>query len=154
MARSCFQLTAAVQQNIVAFIRAGGFPHVAAEAAGIPHEVFEQWRRQGEGSRAAKKYSDFALAIRQAVAQARLGAELSVRESKPLDWLRNGPGRETPERSGWTSLARPRSATAPATPLLLDPDAQALLANLLHALEAHPEARAAVAAFVTRNSDK
>src|SRR5438105_549052 len=88
-------LTPAVEQALVAYIRAGGFPHVAAEAAGVPREVFADWMRKGEQPGARGQYRNFALAVRQAVAHARLGAEVSVRTDKPLDWLRNGPGRET-----------------------------------------------------------
>jgi hypothetical protein len=40
MKKTCnrrYPLTPAIQRTISDFIRARGFPHVAAEAAGIPH---------------------------------------------------------------------------------------------------------------------
>src|SRR5262249_57257612 len=69
------KLTPAIQQAIIAYVRAGGFPHVAAEAAGVSAETFDHWMELGERPRAAAKYRDFADAVRQPVAQARLGAE-------------------------------------------------------------------------------
>jgi hypothetical protein len=32
-------------------LRAGGFPHVAAEAADVPHEVFDDWLKRGGSTR-------------------------------------------------------------------------------------------------------
>jgi hypothetical protein len=147
MARSRHELTPALQQSIVAYIRAGGFPHVAAEAAGVPRQVFERWCRLGEGPRARPLYRAFADAVRQAAAQARLGAEVAVHDGKPLDWLRNGPGRETADVPGWTSLARPRPPGRAESPLL-DPAVQALLARLLEALADFPEARVHAASAI------
>ena len=48
MARPRYRLTPALQEKIVAYIRAGGFPHVAAEAAGLPRRVFERWLERGQ----------------------------------------------------------------------------------------------------------
>jgi hypothetical protein len=149
MASTNPKLTPAIQQAIVAYVRAGGFPHVAAEAAGVPAEVFERWMRLGERPRAAARYREFAEAVRQAVAQARLGAEVAARNDKPLDWLRGGPGRATPTSEGWTGPARAPSAAASEAPLL-SAEVQRLIAALLDALAAHPEARAAVAAALQR----
>ena len=153
MSRSRHLLTPAVEQSIVAFIRAGGFPHVAAEAAGIPAEVFERRRQQGEAPRAPQRYRAFASAVRQAAAQARLGAEVSVREDKPLDWLRSGPGRDTPGSAGWTATVRPHSAAGDA-PLLAHPEVQALIATVMCLLEPYPEVRSTVAAALAAPSQK
>lgn len=136
------KLTPQIQASIVAFIRAGGFPRVAAESAGVPAEVFDHWLDLAERPRAAKKYRDFASAVRQAAAHARLTAEIDTRAGKPLDWLRGGPGRPTPESDGWTGPARAPTA-AKAAPLLT-PEVQQMIAVLLEALADHPEARAAV----------
>src|SRR5262245_14694313 len=100
------KLTPAIQQAIVAYVRAGGFPHVAAEAAGVSADTFEQWLELAERPHAAAKYRAFAEAVRQAAAQARLSAEVETRNGKPLDWLRGGPGRPTREGEGWTGPAR------------------------------------------------
>jgi hypothetical protein len=144
LSRSRHHLTPAVEQAIVAYIRAGGFPHVAAEAAGVPREVFEQWRQRGEEARAPKRYRSFADAVRQAAAQARLRAEVTIHDEKPLDWLRYGPGRETADAPGWTAAVRPRPLTRDES-LLLNPLVQALFTTVLDALGAFPEARITVA---------
>jgi hypothetical protein len=79
------------------------------------------------------------------VAQARLAAELQVFEKRPLDWLKSGPGRETPERGGWTTAAKPRSHPAGADELTLDhPLVQALMRRMMELLTPFPEARAVV----------
>jgi hypothetical protein len=143
MSSSRPRLTPALQQTIVAYVRGGGFPHVAAEAAGVPAEVFDDWMRQGERPGGARRYRAFALAVRQAAAQARLAAEVEAREKKALDWLRCGPGRETVGRPGWTATVKPRAAAAAAP--LLDPATQALVANLLDSLCPFPEARVTAA---------
>jgi hypothetical protein len=145
MPPSHFRLTPAVEQTIVAYIRGGGFPNVAAEAAGIPAAVFARWMRRGERRRAPEQFRAFALAVRQAVAQARLGAEVAVRDDKPLDWLRSGPGKETTNRIGWTGPVRPRPTPAAGTSALLDGTVQSLITDVLRILEPHPEVRAEVA---------
>src|SRR5438128_313419 len=145
------RLTPQVQQAIVAYVRAGGYPQVAAEAAGLPRAVFERWLRRGEGERAPAKYRAFAAAVRQAEAQARLGAEVAILSSKPLDWLRSGPGRATSDNPGWTASVRPLPLTrAPAASPALQPEVQALLASLLDVLGPYPEARAALAAALAQ----
>jgi len=142
-------LTPAVQQLIVAYIRAGGFAHVAAEAAGVPRAVYERWLRRGQGPRARARYRAFVDAIGQARAQARLGAEVAILTDKPLDWLRSGPGRETPESPGWTGNARPAaSGKAGRADVLAQPEVQALIGKMLRLLEAFPEARTALAAGI------
>jgi hypothetical protein len=151
MSQSPPKLTPAIQQAIVAYVRAGGFPHVAAEAAGVPAETFERWMQLGERPRAAAKYRELADAIRQAVAQARLGAELQTRSGKPLDWLRGGPGRPSAAGDGWTGPAR--AAPAKSNELtMLSPEVQQLIATLLEVLRSHPEARAAVVAALQQFS--
>ena len=101
-------LTSAVEKMILAYVRAGGFAHVAAEAAGVPRDLFDEWMRKGEGDRTVKKYRLFAVAVRQAEAQARLGAEVAALKDKPMDWLKAGPGKETAAKPGWSALAKPR----------------------------------------------
>ena len=67
MARQQPRLTPAVQQTITAYIRAGGYPHVAAEAAGVPRDVFDDWLRRGEEGRPSRPHRRFARQVRQAV---------------------------------------------------------------------------------------
>lgn len=146
MARTRHPLTAAVQQNIAAYIRAGGFPHVAAAAAGITRSDFERWLRKGRRAGAKPRYRAFHETILQATAQARLRAEAAVFKNRPLDWLRSGPGRETASNPGWTASARP----APASPRRANPflqgEIQDLVSSLLGLLAPFPEVRATVAA--------
>jgi hypothetical protein len=130
------RLTPEVQNDIVAFLRAGGFPEVAAEAAGVPAAQFANWMHRGRNPGEPRRYREFVAAVTQALAQARLTAEVAALKAKPLEWLKAGPGRE-----GWG-----RDAAPPARPPGLEhPEIRELLARLLAALEPFPEAREAVA---------
>lgn len=137
------------QERIASFIRAGGFPHIAAEAAGLPRELFEEWMQRGKDPRSASRYRNFRVAILQAQAQARLAAETKALQEKPMDWLKAGPGRDTAETVGWASPAR---AHARDTDGFLDafrhPELQRLFQTLLEVLAPFPEARGAVAAAI------
>src|SRR6266511_87402 len=106
------QLTPQVQADICAFIRSGGFPAVAAEAAGIPLNVFERWMRSGRAARPVPVYRDFYEAVRTAMAHARLRAENRAFEQSAVTWLKSGPGKETAHFPGWTSPARPKPPPA------------------------------------------
>jgi hypothetical protein len=141
--------TPEIEAKIVAFVRAGGYAHVAAEAAGIPREVFEEWMRKGEAKRAAKTYKHFAEEVRQAEAQARLNAEVAALKNKPVDWLKAGPGKETAANPGWSALAKPRAGAGKETSLMMDAGVQRFLAVLLRALEPYPEIRAAIVGVLT-----
>jgi hypothetical protein len=133
-------------QTITAYVRAGGFLHIAAEAAGVPSSLFDEWMRRGGSARARPVYREFFLAVTQAAAQARLGAEVAALKDKPLDWLKYGPGKETKDRPGWTTTVKPFPAgDDTAVDLLLHTQVQALITRLLELLAAYPEARAGVA---------
>ena len=82
----------------------------------------------------------------QALAQARLRAEVAVFQDHPRDWLRYGPGKETADAPGWSTAARPRSHqnAEPVNPLLQQ-EVLALIRSLLEALGPYPEARSAAA---------
>jgi hypothetical protein len=153
MARLDPRLTPQLEQTIVAYVRAGGLPHVAAEAAGVPYALFRRWMQRGDGKDARPAYRHFRRAVHQAHAQARLGAEVAVFKGKPLDWLKCGPGREAPGRTGWTSAAKaPPAARGEAAPTLSHPEVQRLLVELLEQLKPFPEARAAVAGKLARGA--
>jgi hypothetical protein len=137
-------LTATLQASICAYIRAGGFPHVAAEAAGLPREVFERWLRKGQEGKGGPKYRHFFEAVQQAQAQARLGAEVAALNDKPMDWLKSGPGKATAD-AGWTSAARPQANPSVEANPFLQPQMQEMFRFLLDVLAPFPEARAAVA---------
>ena len=124
-------LTDDVEKQILAFLRAGGTPHVAAQAAGISADSFAQWCQEGKSPRGRRRYRRFVQAVEQAAAQARLGAEVNIHRDKPLEWLKQGPaggewGRSPGKRSsGFLTMV----------------EVQALLAEVLMALEEYPEAR-------------
>ena len=124
------------QNDIVAFLRAGGFPEVAAEAAGVPAARFADWMHRGGKPDEPRRYREFAAAVTQAQAQARLAAEVAVHAKKPLDWLKAGPGRQ-----GWGRDVKP----AAGPPGMEQPWFRELLATMLAALEPFSEAREAVA---------
>jgi hypothetical protein len=103
--------------------------------------------RRGQAARASAVYRNFADAVRQAVAQARLSAEIAVHKARPLDWLRSGPGKETPTAPGWTSNVR---AAAPTTAADLGrAEVQKMIAILLDLLGPHPELRVTLARALT-----
>jgi hypothetical protein len=105
--KSRYRLTPEIEQRIVGFIRAGGFPWVAAEAAGIPRKIFQLWLRRGKKPRAKKLYRNFYHGVLEARAQARLSAELETRKNDPRFWLRHGPGREKAGTPGWANPTKP-----------------------------------------------
>jgi hypothetical protein len=144
MTRKPYRLTPVLQQAITAYIRAGGFDHVAAEAAGVPRWVFDKWLDAGQRKEGRKVYRRFVAAVRQAGAQARLGAEIAVLKAKPLDWLKCGPGKERPGNPGWSTAARAQSGGRETNALRL-PEMQRLVAALLDALSPYPEPRTVVA---------
>jgi hypothetical protein len=150
MARARYRLTLALQEKIAAYIRAGGFAHVAAEAAGLPREVFARWLQRGESPGSPANYRTFARAIREAEAQTRLQAELNVRKDKPLDWLKAGPGKAAADNPGWTNPGKADGTTA------ADKMSQAQVwSDILHLfgrcaekLADYPDARAALSTWL------
>lgn len=129
------RLTEDTQRSILSFIRAGGFPHTAAEAAGVPRELFDDWL-----SRPGPRYRAFALAVRQASAQARLRVEVAVLDAKPLDWLKSGPGKPQPGLPGWTAPARAAPVREDVSALAQRP-VQEMMTFLITALAGYPDAR-------------
>jgi hypothetical protein len=146
MPRSRHRLTPEVEQTLLTYVRAGGFPTVAAAAAGLPADVFARWLRQGGAPGARRRYRDFREAVLQAAAQARMAAEVQVFQKRPLDWLRHGPGRASADSPGWAaSVKAPAAGPGRETNLLLLPEVQQLLGLLLDQLGPYPDARAHVA---------
>ena len=145
--------TPEVEATIVAYVRAGGYLHVAVEAAGVPREVFEEWLRKGEAGRPPQ-----VQAIRRGAAEGG-GAGAAGRrdagaqgQADRLAQGRAGQGDAGPARLvGAGQAAR---GAAKETPLLLRADVQAFLRAVLEALEPHPEARAAVAAVLNGLREK
>src|SRR5262245_22073816 len=142
------QLTPEVQERICALVRAGGFPHVAAVAAGIPVKTFNSWMRWGGAKRPVPRYRDFREAVEQAHAMARLVAEGEALRRAPLSWLRFGPGRESGRLPGWTDAVKParqeKRIGMSVTHL------RELIPVMLAALDAFPDARAALTASLDK----
>jgi hypothetical protein len=139
-------LTPQLRAQILAGIRAGGYPHVAAQAWGVSRELLDDWLRRGSGSAAREPYRLFAHDVRQAHAQARLRAEFAVFQDDPKVWLEHGPGREGPDNPGWTVSVKPVEPGPDGSRNVLgDPEIMAIFQLVLHALMPYPEARACVA---------
>jgi len=106
-------LTPQVADEICNYLIGGAYEHVAAEAAGVPYEIYQRWIAQGDKSLSGKfggkktVYRDLALRVRKAKATARLLAETEMREKHPQAWLKCGPGREQPNRPGWSKEVAP-----------------------------------------------
>jgi hypothetical protein len=146
------QLTDVLQTQILAFLRAGGSPEVAAQAAGVSAERFAQWMRWGRSRNGSARYRQFAEAIDQALAQARLGAEVAIRGEKPLEWLRHGSHESGRARSRADGLGRGKASEAVSP--LATPEFRDLLSELLVALEPYPEARQAAATALIHDEEE
>lgn len=139
------RLTPELGQQIVAAIRAGGYPHVAAEAFGVPKDEFDDWLARGNARNAWEPYRTFARDVRQAFAQARLRAEMEGFTKDPKSWLIHGPGRESAQQPGWSVSVKPAEVHVQSRNILLDPELMALFGTLLELLQPFPEARGQVA---------
>lgn len=135
------KLTPELETQILAAIRAGGFPHVAAQAFGVPQELFEKWLDWGEKSqRQRQPWFSFAKKVRQAQAIARLNAEMKCHEEDPRLWLRSGPGKETPNSAGWTTIVRPQVQSLNTVTLFTSPDFLQFMGTLRNVLAPYPDA--------------
>lgn len=88
--------------KVINYIKLGAYDHVAAQALGVRAETFARWMRKGSRKSAPKLYRQFYDDISQAKAQARLLAEVQVKQDDPKYWLRIGPGRTKENLPGWT----------------------------------------------------
>ncbi|VTR96784.1 hypothetical protein [Tuwongella immobilis] len=139
------RLTDEMIRQIAAYIRKGGFPVMAAEAAGVPRDRFEAWLARAQQPRPPKLIAKLLSEIRQAIAQARIFAELHVFQDDPKTWLKSGPGRDLPDLPGWTTTAPPQERPTATVNRLRDPTWNEFWGALLAALGPYPEARAKVA---------
>jgi hypothetical protein len=139
-----YHLTPGVRQRILDLIHYGAFPETAAEAAGIPVKVFRRWLGYGEAKRPNPLYRDFLLAVRTAQAETRVLAEHEALHHRPLDWLKNGPGKETARMPGWTSPVKAATPNKKQGGMSLARTLE-LCQALLQALTPYPEAREAAA---------
>jgi hypothetical protein len=144
MARAPLPPTPEQTRIIANYIRSGGYPHVAAEAAGIAADVYDFWMQQGQKPTAGTALREFYEAVRAARAQARIKAELEAYKHKPLDWLKSGPGKENADAPGWSATVKARQASEHAPLNVLEhPELLEVFGALIDALSAYPEARAA-----------
>jgi hypothetical protein len=114
MNKPLYPWSEAAAKRIVAAIHHGAYPFVAAEAVGIPREVFAEWMRRGSFKHAAPRFRRFRDQVREAIATARLAAEMQTFKDDPLFWLKYGPGKETAEIPGWSNAVKPPAGDEPA----------------------------------------
>jgi hypothetical protein len=131
-------LTAELQQQILASIRAGGYAHIAAQAWGVLEGRWRRWLAAGRRRGAREPYRSLYRLVRQAKAQARLKAEMAVLGKDPRFWLKNGPGKEADEAPGWAT-ARAARTPAPAD-AIRQADLKRFMDTLRTGLADHAEA--------------
>lgn len=138
---SSIKLTKELEGSILAGIRAGGYPHVAAQAFGVPEELFAKWIASGSKKNAKDPYKTFCLNVQAAKAQARLKAEMKAMEEDPRFWLKNGPGKEKPDSPGWAAMVRPMiGGNTNTINLFGSPDFIQFMATLRNVLAPFPQA--------------
>lgn len=91
------RLTPELTEDVIKKIRAGVYPYIAAQAAGVHRSTFYRWMEKGTREGARGIYRDFADRVLRASASARAHAEIRVFKDQPLAWLKTGPGKE-----GWS----------------------------------------------------
>jgi hypothetical protein len=142
MSKPQVRLTAELIEAICTRIKAGAFEWVAVESLGVPQFVYQEWLNHARRSQRLSKYHRLATKVMQARAQARLRAEMEVRDKDVKVWLLQGPGRETATHEGWGPAAKPAAGAESAEHRVRLGE---LCHLLLRALAPFPEARAAVA---------
>jgi hypothetical protein len=131
--------TPEITQMISSYLQAGGTPAVAAQAAGISEQTFNQWVAKGKTTRAPKALKAFYKAVEQAHAQARLRAEIAAFNDKPLEWLKSGPCKGEVEWGKRSSNKKVKEEPLP------EFQTQKFMQLLLKVLQAYPDARKALA---------
>jgi hypothetical protein len=133
-----YNIQEATQLQICAFIRTGGVPWVCAEATGVPRRVFHRWMARGERNPKAP-FGPFYEQVLKAQAQARLKAEVELREQNALQWLKCGPGKEYPGLPGWSEPIGPQEH-APHDAAITQTETFQLLGVLNRVLQKYPGA--------------
>jgi hypothetical protein len=142
------RLTPKIEATIVAQIRAGSFPSIAAESAGVPRRTFQRWLQRGR-ERRGRRYWRFWRQVREAQANARAKAEIDARNKDVKFWLRYGPGQAAPPWAAAKRRARTgRDAAAGRLELLK------LIGQLTQLLEPFPEARLVLAQFLDASTSE
>jgi len=112
------RLTLELHRQIAAAIRAGGFPHISAQAFGVPAPVWDVWLRRGTARGAREPTRSLVQDVHQAHAQARLRAEINVHAEAPRIWLQHGPGRDRADCPGWAGAVEAMPAAEEQNALL------------------------------------
>lgn len=134
-------LTPQLRAQIVGSVRAGGYPHVAAQAWGVSKAAFERWLAKGTGPEAQEPFESFARDLDDAFAQARLLAETSLYKDEPRIWLEHGPGRERLDVPGWSGPVKAAVGLAAPSNLFENIQLMAMCSRMLEALTPWPDAR-------------
>jgi predicted DNA-binding protein (UPF0251 family) len=134
------KFTAEVQDRIIAALQSGAFLHVAAEAAGVHRSTIWNWMNSP-----GRRYRAFQARVREAIAHARLTAEITVFKADPKFWLRCGPGRQRYDEDGrlvegWTEAVNPEQKETQQVNILMSPEWEAIRLALETALHDNPEA--------------
>lgn len=82
--------------------------------AGISPRTLREWIARGEGRSgrpATPKLKEFAAAVRQAMAEARIAAATRAHKERPTWWLTHA-ARSTADREGWTEPQKGSSGDA------------------------------------------
>lgn len=133
----------AIAEKIYAFVRAGCFPHVAAQAAGLPLDVFKRWFSSGNSRQS--HFHVFRLKLLEAQAQARVAAEIETYRQQPEVWLRHGPGKETTDSPGWSNPVKAIiHNSSQSLNVLLTPELAGIFGSVFQLLAPYPDALKAV----------
>ncbi len=134
--------------TICNWIKAGAYPHIAAEREGVPRNVFADWLRKAEKKHCPLLNKKLAHEVMKAKAYARLFAEINMRKDDSKNWLLSGPGKENADNPGWSKptnpAEQPQDTTTDTLNILMHPEFSVLMSALLQALAPHEEAKAAV----------
>jgi hypothetical protein len=132
-------LTESLRNKILGAVRAGAYPHVAAEAFGVPKRTFEDWLARGDQEGSEEIYAQFARDTREASSVARLLVEAELYKNDSKTWLIHGPGRETSERPGWSVSVKAAELAASVLNVLCIPEIMQLLNKVAEAFDPESE---------------
>jgi hypothetical protein len=135
------RLTPRLRDQIVAAVRGGAYPHVAAAAFGISRDLFDAWLHRGGAADAREPYRSLFQEVQAAHAQARVRAEVNALEEAPKFWLESGPGRDRAGEPGWASAVKASDAMSASRNALLEPEILDLIRAFCAELTSHPELR-------------
>jgi hypothetical protein len=96
-------LPAELEDRIVYAIVAGGYAHIAAQAAGVPLRQWRRWLALGRRPTGPLACQLLYHKVQQARAVARLKIEIEARDKDPRFWLKTGPGKDPEEGPGWST---------------------------------------------------